>query len=310
MAVGFIGLGNMGKEFALRLAGAGYELHVLDADKSVRQDWSARGFTVWDTPAEVASAAEVVFLSLPEPSVVETVSLGSAGVRDGSRVKYLIDLSTTGPDMALKLAAELAESGITLVDAPVSGGVAGAKAGTVAIMLACSEVDKQAILPLLEQLGRVFHVGEQPGLGQVAKVLNNTLSAGYMLLAGEAAALGVKAGLDPKSLIDVFNAGSGRSSATLDKYPKAILPGSFDLGFSNRLMFKDVGLCLRLAEQMGIELPVARSVGREWQAAMMQEGEDADFSTIVRKAERECGVEVRARRNSIGASAIPSSPTL
>jgi 3-hydroxyisobutyrate dehydrogenase-like beta-hydroxyacid dehydrogenase len=294
-AVGFIGLGNMGEPFAQHLLDAGYPLHVLDVRADVVQRWVARGATSWPDPQSLASAVDVVFLSLPTPAIVETVALGERGLCEGSKIRHVVDLSTTGPDVVEKVAAALSERNVSLVDAPVSGGAAGARNASVAIMLACSPEDKAALTPMLEKLGRIYHVGHRPGLGQVMKLLNNLLSAGALLLSGEAAALGVKAGLDAATMIEVFNAGSGRNSATLDKYPKAILPGTFDMGFTNKLMYKDVSLCLLLAERMGLSIPTAKAICEEWYAAMTEVGPDADFTTIVRKSERLAGVEVRRR---------------
>lgn len=292
-AAGFIGLGNMGDPFARHLSDAGYDLHVCEPREAVAEAWRGLGATVWQTPREVADAVETVFLSLPTPDIVEAVALGPDGLAGGTKVRRVVDLSTTGPDVARVVAQGLADKGVALIDAPVSGGVAGAKAGTVAIMLACGEAEKAAVEPMLRKLGRIYHVGDEPGLGQITKILNNLLSAGSLILAAEVAAMGAKAGLKPSVMIDVFNAGSGRSSATLDKYPKAILPGTFETGFTNGLMYKDVSLCLALAEQMGLQMPTARVVRDEWQAAMNEVGPDADFSTIVQMRERAAGVQVR-----------------
>ncbi len=294
--IGFIGLGNMGGPFASRLLAAGRKLRVFDLRAEAASGLTARGASSHRSAREVAEAAEIVFLSLPTPAIVEQVALEAAGAADNGSLRYLVDLSTTGPIMARSLARRLAQAGVTYVDAPVSGGVPGAVAGTVVIMLACSEAVAARLGPLLSNLGRVFHVGYAAGQGQVTKVLNNLLSAGALLLAAEAAALGAKAGVDPETMIAVFNAGSGRNSATLDKYPKAILPGSFNLGFTNALMYKDLELCLQLANDMGFTMPLGERIRQEWRTAMDITGADADFTTIVRKSELIAGVEVRARR--------------
>jgi 3-hydroxyisobutyrate dehydrogenase len=226
---------------------------------------------------------------------VEQVALDASSAAGDRKLRCLIDLSTTGPAMARSLAQRLAEVGVVYIDAPVSGGVAGAVAGTVVIMLACSDEMARSFTPLLSLLGRVFHVGESAGQGQATKILNNMLSAGALVLSGEVAALGVKAGVDADTMIAVFNAGSGRNSATLDKYPKAILPGTFNLGFTNALMFKDIELCLQMAHDMGVAMPMGDEIRREWRAAMEVAGTEADFTTIVRRSECRAGVEVRSK---------------
>jgi 3-hydroxyisobutyrate dehydrogenase-like beta-hydroxyacid dehydrogenase len=293
--IGFIGLGNMGAPFATRLLLAGERLHVCDVRTQTVAQLAACGAVACASPRAVAAAAEIVFMSLPTPAVVEQVALDAATAAGDRKLRCLIDLSTTGPTMASSLAQRLAEVGIVYVDAPVSGGVAGAVAGNVVIMLACADEMARSLTPLLSKLGRVFHLGGRAGQGQVTKLLNNVLSAGALLLSGEVAALGVKAGVDADTMIAVFNAGSGRNSATLDKYPKAILPGTFDLGFTNALMLKDLELCLQMAHEMGVASPLSDEISREWRAAMEVTGAEADFTTIVRRSELRAGVEVRSK---------------
>jgi 3-hydroxyisobutyrate dehydrogenase-like beta-hydroxyacid dehydrogenase len=293
--IGFIGLGNMGAAFATRLLMAGEKLQICDIRAQAVAQFAARGAVACASPRAVAAAAEVVFMSLPTPAVVEQVALDVAGAAGNRRLRCLIDLSTTGPVMASSLAEKLAEAGIVYVDAPVSGGVAGAVAGTVVIMLACGDEIARTLTPLLSLLGQVFHVGKRAGQGQVTKLLNNMLSAGALLLSGEVTALGAKAGVDADTMIAVFNAGSGRNSATLDKYPKAILPGTFNLGFTNALMLKDLELCLQMAHDMGVAMPLGVEIGREWRAATDVTGAEADFTTIVRRSEIRAGVEVRSK---------------
>jgi 3-hydroxyisobutyrate dehydrogenase-like beta-hydroxyacid dehydrogenase len=291
--VGLIGLGNMGGPYARRIAAAGHALHVCDTRTEVLDHWRDAGATVHASPQDLGDAVETVLLSLPTPDVVKRVILGRAGIIMAKSVRRVVDLSTTGPDVVRALHAELGAAGVSFVDAPVSGGVAGAEAGKLAIMLACSDEDRAKVEDILSLLGQIYHVGTEPGLGQVAKVLNNLLSAGSLILSAEVAAMGVKAGLDPVAMIDVFNAGSGRNSATLDKYPRAILPGTFSTGFTNRLMYKDVQLCLALARQMELELPTAHVVAQEWLASMEEVGPEEDFSRIVQRRERIAGVQVR-----------------
>src|SRR5579862_7823439 len=186
----------MGAPFARRLMAAGHTLHVCDARDETAARFGESGGIAHVTPQAVAAAADIVFLSLPTPAIVEQVALAAGAATAERKLRYLIDLSTTGPVMARSLAQRLAAVEIDYIDAPVSGGVPGAVAGTVVIMLACSDELANMATPLLSHLGRVFHVGRSAGQGQVTKVLNNMLSAGALLLSGEVAALGVKAGVD------------------------------------------------------------------------------------------------------------------
>ena len=248
-SLGFVGLGRMGGPMAGRLLDAGHELTVFDISGQVVQPLVARGAVRAESPADVAAAADIVLVSLPTPDVVHAVALGAEGVASGSRAKIMIDLSTTGPGVAGEVAARLAERRIGWVDAPVSGGVTGAGAGTLAIMVSCPLPTLQEIEPVLKVFGRTFHTGEKPGLAQTAKLANNLLAAAALVATSEVMAMGVKAGLDAKVLIDIINASSGRNSATQDKFPRSVLPGTFDFGFTTGLSYKDVRLCVDEADE-------------------------------------------------------------
>ncbi len=291
--VGFIGLGSMGAPMAARLIDAGYRLTVCDTRREAVDALRAKGAHTAPSPAAVASAAETVLLSLPTPAVVHAVALGADGVIAGSKVKTMIDLSTTGATVARDVAAALAAKHIAAVDAPVSGGVAGAVKGTLAVMVACPRARFAALEAMLQHLGKVFFIGERPGMGQTMKLANNLLSATAMAATSEAIAFGVKAGLDPAVMIDVINAGSGRSTASQDKFPKAILPRTFDYGFTTGLMYKDLKLCLEEAEAAGVPMWVAAAVRQLWFQVREEIGADQDFTTIMQLVERWAGVEVK-----------------
>jgi 3-hydroxyisobutyrate dehydrogenase-like beta-hydroxyacid dehydrogenase len=291
--VGFIGLGRMGQPMASNLIKAGYQLTVYDINKQAMDVFAAKGARTAPSPAAVASAVDAVLLSLPTPPIVREVALGEHGVASGTKVKTVLDLSTTGATVAREIAAALAKKGITAVDAPVSGGVAGAVKGTLAVMVACARPLYTELEPMLKAIGKVFHVGERPGMGQTMKLCNNLLSATAVAATSEAVVFGVKAGLDPKVMIDVINAGSGRNTATEDKFPRSILPRSFDFGFAMGLMYKDVKLCLEEAEAAGAQMWIANAVRQMWQLANHEIGPDKDFTEIIRVLERWAEVEVK-----------------
>ena len=234
-------------------------------------------------------------VSLPTPAIVKQVATGENGISSGNKVTTFIDLSTTGARMAKEIAADLGPHDITAVDAPVSGGVAGAVKGTLAVMMACPEQDRARLEPILALFGKVFYLGAEPGMGQTMKLANNLLSAAALAISSEAVVMGVKAGLDPQTMIDVLNAGTGRNSATQDKFPRAILPRTFDLGFANGLMYKDVKLCVEEAGAMGVPMAVADAVERIWKRACDENGADGDFSTIIQCIERDAGIEVKTK---------------
>ncbi|HET7825787.1 MAG TPA: NAD(P)-dependent oxidoreductase [Anaeromyxobacter sp.] len=291
--IGFIGLGNMGAPMASRLLDAGYELHVLDARPEAAQPFVARGAKVARSPAEVAHQASVVFASLPTPAVVRDVVLGPQGVATGGKVRTFVDLSTSGPKVAAEIAAGLREREITAIDAPVSGGVAGARKGTLALMVAGPRPAAEEVRPAIEALGRYFWVGEEPGMGQTMKLLNNMLSATALAATSEVMVLGVKAGLDPKVMLDVINSGTGRNSASVDKFPNAILPRTFGAGFATGLMYKDLRLCMELADAQRVPMWVSSAVERLWLWCQSRQGPQSDFTSIVKCVEEWAGVEVK-----------------
>lgn len=292
--VGFVGVGRMGGPMASRLLDAGHELCIYDTSPEAMKPFAARGARIAASPAEVASQAEIVLVSLPTPDVVRQVALGgNAGIINGSKVRLMIDLSTTGPGVANEVAGQLAERRIGWVDSPVSGGVTGAKAGTLAVMVSCPKKTFGEIEPLMKTFGKLFYAGEKPGMAQTAKLANNLLAAAAMVATSEVMAMGVKAGLDPKVLIDIINASSGRNSATQDKFPRAILPRTFDFGFATGLSYKDVRLCVEEAEAMGVPMVVGGAVREMLAITKARFGAESDFTHIARLLEEWAGVEIR-----------------
>lgn len=291
--LGFVGIGRMGGPMASRLIDAGYTLTMFDTNESAMRPLLERGAKAAGSPAEVASEAAVVLLSLPVPAIVETVSLGERGIRHGNAVRTLIDLSTTGPGTATKVAKALAERGITWVDSPVSGGIAGARNGTLAVMVSCPKNTFEQIEPILKVFGRTFFTGEKPGLAQVAKLGNNLLAAAAMVVTSEALAMGVKAGIDARVMIDIINAGSGRNSATQDKFPRSILPRTFDFGFATGLSYKDVRLCVDEAEAMGVPMVAGAAVRQMLAVTQAKFGAESDFTSIAKVLEEWAGVEIK-----------------
>lgn len=292
-SLGFVGLGNMGLPMARRLLSAGHRVVVFDVDADACAAAEQSGAVVALNAQDVADQVATVLLSLPTPPIVRLAVFGPQGVADGGAVKVIVELSTSGVPATRALAAELAARDITLVDSPVSGGRAGAQAGSLALMTACSRDVFDRVASLLEPLGRVFHVGEAPGMGQAMKLLNNYLSAAALTTTSEAAVWGVKAGLDPTVMMEVLNVSTGRNSATADKFPRAVLPGTFDAGFAIGLMNKDLRLFADEAEVMGVPLWVGSAIRQLWQYTETTLGAGADFTSVVRPFEQWAGVTVR-----------------
>jgi 3-hydroxyisobutyrate dehydrogenase-like beta-hydroxyacid dehydrogenase len=292
--LGFVGLGRMGGPMVGRLLEAGHAVTVFDISEDAVRPMVERGAAPASSAAEVAAAAEIVMTSLPTPDILHRVALGEAGIADGARVRTMVDLSTTGPSTATRVAEGLAARGIQWVDAPVSGGIKGAREGTLAVMVSCPRATLEAIQPILATFGKVYFVGEKPGLAQVVKLGNNLLAAAALVISSEALAMGIKAGLDPAVMIDIINTSSGRNSATEDKFPRAILPGTFDFGFATGLSYKDVRLCVDEAEALGVPMVLGAVVRQMLAVTNAKFGPDSDFTSIAKVVEEWAGVQIRS----------------
>jgi len=293
-ALGFVGVGKMGGPMTARLLNAGHKVCAFDASTQALAAVEKIGAQIAGSAAEVASVADTVFLSLPNPQIVQDVALGKGGIIEGTKIKRLVDFSTIGPRAAANVANGLGASDIAYVDAPVSGGVKGAREGTLAIMVACPTQVFATTEDILKNFGKVFHLGETPGLAQTMKIANNLLAGAAIAVTSEAMVMGVKAGLDPKLMLDVLNTSSGRNSATQDKFPRAVLPGSFDFGFTTGLSYKDISLCIDEAEALGVPMVVGSAVRQMLAVTKAMYGADSDFTSMCRVVESWAGVKVRA----------------
>jgi 3-hydroxyisobutyrate dehydrogenase-like beta-hydroxyacid dehydrogenase len=292
MDIGFIGLGNMGFPMARRLIEAKHRLVAFDQRKDVVDKLMALGAQAASSPKDVADRAETVLASLPSLQASLEVATGKDGVIEGKLVKRFVDLSTVGSHMAVRIHDLLAKRNLVQLDSPVSGGVGGAEKGTLAVMVSGPRADYEAVKPALDVIGKVFFIGEKPGSAQTMKLANNLLSATAMVATSEAVAMGVKSGLDPAVMIEVINAGSGMNTASRDKFPRSILPRTFDYGFATGLMVKDVRLCLEEAKSLGLSMEVAEAVGRLWEVIIREMGAESDFTSAILPIEKAAGVVV------------------
>jgi 3-hydroxyisobutyrate dehydrogenase-like beta-hydroxyacid dehydrogenase len=292
MDIGFIGLGKMGFPMARRLVEAGHQLVVFDQRREVVDHLVALGAKAGASPKDIADRVETVMVSLPSLQASLDVATGAGGVIEGQRIKRFVDLSTVGSQMAVKIHGLLAKKNIVQIDSPVSGGVGGAEKGTLAVMVSGPRADFELLKPALDVIGKVFFIGEKPGAGQTMKLANNFLSATAMVATSEAVVMGVKSGLDPKVMIDVINSGSGMNTASRDKFPKAVLPRTFDFGFATGLMVKDVRLALDEMKSLGLSMEVAEAVGRLWEVVIRETGAESDFTSAIKPIEKAAGVVV------------------
>jgi 3-hydroxyisobutyrate dehydrogenase-like beta-hydroxyacid dehydrogenase len=282
----------MGQPMARRLIEAGHRLVVYDTRNDAVAPLVALGAQVASSPQDVADRVETVMASLPSLQISMKVATGEGGVIHGKRVKRFVDLSTTGASVASEIFARLAQKNIVQIDAPVSGGVGGASKGTLAVMVSGPQADIDTVKDALSVFGKVFVIGHKPGMAQTMKLANNFLSASAMAATAEAVAMGVKAGLDAAVMIDVINAGSGRSRASDQKFPESILPRTFNYGFATALMLKDVRLCVAEAKSLDVPSHVMSAVLDQWELTNTEFGGDSDFTSIVKMIERRAGVVV------------------
>jgi len=280
--VGVVGLGNMGRGMALSLMRGGFAVLGLDRNPDVAQRARQEGVEQAADMAQLAGTCRTIVLSLPTSAIVREVVAGEGGILAlAAPGATIIDTTTADAESTRELAALARRSGSVLLDAPVSGGPGGALRGELTMFLGGSAGDVEAARPVLAAMGtKLFHIGET-GAGNIAKIVNNLLTAAQLLTAGEAFRMAEAAGVRTEQLLDAVNAGSGRSGVTLFNYPRRILSGTFDSGFTMQLMRKDVALAAALYEQLGVEAPVMQEVTRLWRdsAGALSDGED--FNRIV-----------------------------
>ncbi|BBK44617.1 oxidoreductase [Allostella vacuolata] len=289
--IGFVGIGMMGVPMVNRLLATGHRVALADANPAALEPYAGReGASRPATLAELGAGSEVVITMLPNGKIVEDVVFGRDGANDGLAAglkagSVIVDMSSSSPVGTRALAARLAERGIKLVDAPVSGGVKRAVDGSLAIMAGGDAADVERLRPVLGAMGRqVFHTGPV-GTGHAMKALNNYLSAAGLLAAGEAMLMGQKFGLQAETMVDVWNASTGRNNATEVKFKPFIIPRTWAAGFATGLMVKDLRTALELAEATGEPADFARLCTEIWAAAEAKVGPGSDHTEIVRYLE-------------------------
>jgi 3-hydroxyisobutyrate dehydrogenase len=289
MKIGLIGLGNIGVHFGTRLLAAGHELLVHDRNEAMQQRLVDKGARGVSSAKDLASQVEIVLLCLPMPRIVADVA---AEVAQGSAVRIVVDLSTTGPSVTKEVEALLKARNIAMIGAPVSGGTVAAEKGTLAVMPAGPEETYKEVEPLLRVFGKnIFYLGADPSLGQTMKIINNTLYATSMVASCEALVYGVKAGLDSKTMLDVINVSSGRSFATLERIPQCALDRSFPIRFTTELLHKDVKMCIDEAEKLGAPMLVSPAARQFLAFAMTQGDAQQDNVYPIRHFEQWAGVQ-------------------
>lgn len=289
MNIGFIGLGAMGGKMATNLIRKGHSVRVFDVMPAAVERLVSLGGQKAGSAAEAADGAEVVLLSLPNAAIVERTVLGPEGVLDGAKPGLLlIDLSSITPRSIRMIAAQAEKKEVRVIDAPVSGGTAGAEKGTLTIMVGGEPDDFERAKPVLECIGStIYHVGGV-GAGDSVKLVNNLLLGINMAAVGEALALGVKSGIAPDVLYGIISKSSGSSYALTAKYEKFISKGSFAPGFAIDLQYKDLQLAIETAKDQNMPLILGNIAQQLYEIARTQSLGGQDISAIVKLSEK-CG---------------------
>jgi 3-hydroxyisobutyrate dehydrogenase len=293
MKAGFIGTGNMGNHMARNLLKGGVELTVNDVRKEACANLIELGAKWADTPKEVAQASEIVFTSLPGPRQVDEVALAATGMYAGAAEGMIhVDLSSNSLSAVKRLAGLAAQQGIGFLDAPVSGGTAGAEAATLAVMAGGDKATFDKVKPYFDMSGKnVFHLGGV-GAGTIHKLTNNMLALGASVLLQEVMTLGVKAGFDTKSLHSVWSVSSGRGQAAM--MPNVLKRNWDNPFFSLALSAKDIGLCLEAARDLEVPMPVANAIGQWYTRSLVRgRGNQSWFATLA-TIEEDAAVDVGA----------------
>ena len=291
---GFLGVGAIGRPIAECIL-ATQPMLVCDADPSMREAFAGRSETL-SSAAELADRADVIFACLPSLEAHRRALLDPAkGIVAGKRCRGLVQVGTTGPDLARELAAELGACGIAMVDAPVSGGVPRARTGTLTVIASGDEaLYRETEAAIRAFASEVVWMGTEPGSAQTMKLINNLLSAANLAIGCEALVLGSKIGLDPNRMLEVLNTGTGQNSATLTKIPNHVVPRSFDYGGRLELVCKDLKELVTEARGQSVPTPLADLVESIYRRAVDLSSKDEDMTTVIRHMERAAGIEVRA----------------
>ena len=291
--IGYLGLGNMGQPMAHRLIDAGNNISVYDISEKVMEPLIERQASPANSPKDLADKSEIVICSLPSNQVIKEAVLGEDGLIHGKKMRVYVNACTTGSAFAKEISEALAEKGIATLEAPISGGPPGARAGTLSVMVSGPRNIYEELTPYFKAYGeKLVYCGEKPGLAQVLKLANNILFATSLAVTSEALAMGVKAGLDPDIMLEAIQAGTGRNAATDLVMPSSVLPRSFDFGATIEILLKDVNLALEEGENQGVPQFVCQQTRQMLLLAAHKGWRQKDLSEWSKLVEQWAGIEI------------------
>jgi 3-hydroxyisobutyrate dehydrogenase-like beta-hydroxyacid dehydrogenase len=292
--LGYLGLGNMGQPMATRLIDAGHTVAVRDINEAATKPFMERQVKVAASGKDLADNSEIIVCSLPSNKIIREAVLGAEGLIEGDKMRVFVNACTTGSPFAEEMNEALAAKGVTYFDAPISGGPAGARDGTLSVMTSGPKEIYDEIEPYLRAYGTTLvYCGEKPGLAQVLKLANNMLFASNIMVTSEVMAMAVKAGLDAETMITAISAGSGRNSSIDMIMPRSVMPRTFDFGATIDILMKDVNLALEEGEAQGVPQPVSQQTRQLMLLAMHRGWAQKDLSELAKLVEEWSGTEIK-----------------
>ena len=282
MRIGYLGLGNMGQPMAGKLLDAGHELWVHDIREDAMRPLLERQARRTTSPKELADACDTIIVSLPTLEIFRRALAGPDGLLAGKAMKTLVNTCTVGGRFIREVETECAATGVAVIDAPISGGVAGAKAGTLAMMVSGNPAKVADLMPVLQTWGKTVVVaGDRPGPAQTMKLANNMLCAVALVATSEAMTMSGKAGIPADAMLEILNNGTGRNFATMHIFPEVILPGTFDFGATIEILMKDIDLAIAQGEELGVPMWVSQAVRLVLKHGVFQGRAQHDMSRVV-----------------------------
>lgn len=281
MRIGYLGVGNMGQPMAGKLLDGGHEVWVFDAREEAMKPLLERQARRAESPKALADACETVVVSLPTLTVFREVVIGS-GMLSGKAIKTLVNTCTVGGAFSQEIEAACSAKGIVLIDAPISGGVVGAKAGTLTTMVAGDRATVAELQPLFRLWGpTVVTAGDRPGAAQIMKLANNVLFAVSLVATSEAMTLASKGGISPESMLHVLNNSTGRNFSTMALFPQAVIPRTFEFGATFEILMKDVDLAIEQGEELGVPMWVCQAARLVLKHGVFQGRAQQDLSRAI-----------------------------
>jgi len=291
MKIAFIGMGTMGVGMAMNILKAGHELTVHNRTREKEESLAAQGAGRAASPKEAASGAKIIIICVSDTPDVEGIILSDEGVIHGAtQGAIVVDMSTINPEATRRMAEKLAEKGVKMLDAPVSGGSEGAQNGTLSIMVGGEAAVFEKALPILETMGKtITHVGTI-GAGQVTKAINQIVIAGTYLTMAEGLTIGMKAGLDMEKVLQAIGGGAA-SSWVLQNRGANVINNTYPLGFRLSLHHKDLNIALETARELGATLPATTLVAQIENGLIERGFGDDDVSAIARAIREQSGLD-------------------